>query len=272
LTQPDHSIFKNILPAFFRTIYKLVHHQDNNNERPPVTMVFRTFGTDLPSIAAAMTAFAKGQHPDYPDFVHPEYELDMRRLYRAKWVRQEVVTASNDKEYFQYQLFRHDDDGVMVAKGDQQVLDLLHNTSDDSQHCVFGIQDDYEMWKNHNWEPWAGKPIWQTDHSGHHHILMDDNIHNLPHDGIASVRRPIIKASESSDAVFESLSGSEIQAMHGLHLIRVPTIEPIVNEDWFLQQIENVQSAASRRPRGLQGKDELVSSKTSPVDMQAREL
>lgn len=226
-----------------------------------MTLVFRTFGTDLPSIAAAMTAFAKGQHPDYPEFVHPEYELDIRRLYRAQWVRRPDPpgTATNHSEYFQYQLFRHED-GVMVARGDQQVLDLLHDTSD-NQHYVFGIQDDYEMWKNHHWEPWAGKPVWQTDQSNHHHILLDDNIHNLPHDGITSVRRPVkafetIVASESKDdAIFESLSGPEIQAMQGLHLIRVPTIEPILNEEWFLKQIEKVQAAASRRARGLQGND-----------------
>eukprot|EP00797_Seminavis_robusta_P009324 Sro1672_g290140.3 (139) ;mRNA; r:9482-9898 len=128
----------------------------------------------------------------------------------------------------------------MVASGDQQVLDLLHNTgSSDQQHYVFGIQDDYPMWKAHTWEPWAGKPVWKLDgDSKHHHILLDDNIHNLPHDGIASVRQP------TDNECFESLSGPEIQSMHGVHLIRVPTIEPIMNTDWFLQQIAKVQAAA----------------------------
>lgn len=262
LTRDDPAMFQNILPAFFRTIYQLVHdHPHRDKDRPPTTIVFRTFGTDLSSIAAAMTAFAKGQHPEYPDFVHPEYELDSHRLYRAKWVprnhpEQDDIIRSNNhdhKEFFQYQLFRHQDN-VMVARGDPQVLDLLHDTSN-NQHFVFGIQDDYEMWKNHHWEPWAGKPVWQTDHSNHHHILLDDNIHNLPHDGIASVRRPVKGAmsSSGSDAVFESLSGSEIQAMHGRHLIRVPTIEPIIHQDWFLQQIEKVQARVSRSAT-MQGK------------------
>ena len=92
-------------------------------------------------------------------------------------------------------------------------------------------------------EPWAGKPVWKTG-SNHHHILLDDNIHNLPHDGIASVRQKVEHKN-----YFESLSGSEIQAMHGLHLIRVPTIEPIMNKDWFLEQIAKVQDAALRARR-----------------------
>jgi hypothetical protein len=242
-TLQGQSAFKNILPAFFRTMYELVH----NREGPPITFVFRTFGVDLPQIARAITDFAQGKHPDYPDFVHPEYELDLGRLYNAKWVPL-VDQSSPDKEkqdyYFQYQLYRQDNSDL-IASGDQQVLDLLHDTT--SGHYVHGIRDDYDMWKSHGWEPWAGKPVWKTDSSNHHHILLDDNIHNLPNDGIASVRRAVTSQREEEDPneiVFESLSGKEIQAEHGMHLIRVPTIEPILNERWFLQQIQKAQAVA----------------------------
>jgi len=251
-TNHDESIFRNILPAFFHTVYHLVHKNQNYKDGSPLTIVFRTFGTDLPHIAKAMTAFALGKHPEYPDFVHPEYELDTRRLYNAKWV-QDPGSSSNDRESFQYQLYRQED-GHMVASGDEQVLNLLHDTtSTTGYYNVYGIRDDYNMWKNHNWEPWAGKPVWMTEYpssSGdnashhHHHVLFDDNIHNLPHDGIASVRRRKPSANTSTDDHYESLSGEEILKMHGLHLIRVPTIEPILNLDWFLQQLEKVQLSA----------------------------
>jgi hypothetical protein len=59
--------------------------------------------------------------------------------------------------------------------------------------------------------------------------------HNLAHDGIASVR---IQESASPSPSFRTLSGEEILQQHGLHLIRVPTIEPILDDRWFLRQIK----------------------------------
>lgn len=256
-TNPE---FRNILPAFFHTIYNLVHKQGKEH-RPQLSIVFRTFGTDLPNIAQAMTAFAQGKHPHYPDFVHPEYELNVSQLYNARWTSVKDTATFNDnatEQHYQYQLYRLDD-GTLAASGDRRVLDLFHDTS--RKGYVYGIRDDYPMWKCHNWEPWAGKPVWITESTHHHHILFDDNIHNLPHDGIASVRRQVaspsndlslpsslqnhtISTDKHSTGVFESLSGPEIQAMQGLHLVRVPTIEPILNINWFLEQIRKVQTAA----------------------------
>ena len=289
---PEAPIFHNLLPALFQTLYTLLHTTPQQQQQPQtaeypkhpnnITIVFRTFGTDLPQIAQAMTAFARGQHPDYPDFVHPEYELPESNLFQAKWVPIDSNSNSNndnnDKndnklssidsnssptELFQYQLYQLNDSTKLMAAGDQQVLDLLHNNNDNDnnrdQLFVYGIRDDYPMWKRHNWEPWAGKPVWITENyaPNHHHVLFDDNVHNLPHDGIASVRRKVDKTStrKSTDnsnnngdeiVLFESLPGPDIQSMQGLHLVRVPTIEPILNEHWFLEQFRKVQTAALR--------------------------
>lgn len=274
--QPN--VFHNILPAFFHTVYTLVKQQQsqtaNNNSStksaPSFTLVFRTLGSDLPQIAQAMTAFANGQHPDYPDFVHPEYALQESQLLRAYWVevKERVehapTKAGNDsdgqtiahKTLYQYQL-RRESDGEVVASGDEEVLQVLHDTSTHGKINVWGIRDNYEFWKGNDFEPWAGKPVWMTPPSSkYHHVLFDDNIHNLPHDGIAGIRRqrqqqlpaPDSAADEVSTGtcnVFESVSGAEIQKMHGLHLIRVPTVEPIMNRDWFLHQLDEVR----REPR-----------------------
>ena len=270
LEQPD--IFHNILPAFFHTIYTLVKRQQtaknnsNINPVPSLTLVFRTLGSDLPQIAQAMTAFSNGQHPDYPDFVHPKYALQESQLLRADWVEvKEKVECTPTKAgngsavqnmkhetLYQYQL-RRESDGEVVASGDDEVLQLLHDSSNHGKTHVWGIRDNYEFWKNNDWEPWAGKPVWMTPPSSkHHHVLFDDNIHNLPHDGIAGIRRQrqqqvpaadsaADEASAGDIAVFESVTGAEIQKMHGLHLIRVPTVEPIMNRDWFLQQLDKVR-------------------------------
>ena len=178
---------------------------------------------------------------------------------------------------YQYQL-RRESDGEIVAAGDHEVLQLLHNNTTSESNGekttrVWGIRDNYQFWADNGWEPWAGKPVWMTTptSSKHHHVLFDDNIHNLPHDGIAGIRRQhqplpplppsppqlatdktidVVPSLPETSTVFESVSGSEVQKMHGLHLIRVPTVEPILNPEWFLQQLENVRQERIRRATG----------------------
>ena len=57
--------------------------------------------------------------------------------------------------------------------------------------------------------------------------------HNLEHDSIASVRRQ----DPGVAGLFHTLSGKEIQAQQGHCLIRVPTVAPVLNRNWFLEQI-----------------------------------
>jgi len=48
----------------------------------------------------------------------------------------------------------------------------------------------------------------------------------------------------SADAeTFEPLDGEQTRALHGKNIVRVPTIEPIMNEDWFLEQIARCEAA-----------------------------
>lgn len=69
-----------------------------------------------------------------------------------------------------------------------------------------------------------------------HHIFFDDNIHNLPEVSIAAVR-----VQESQGDQYQTLDGTETLGMQGLHLVRVPTPEPILNKNWFLEQISLAQ-------------------------------
>jgi hypothetical protein len=65
---------------------------------------------------------------------------------------------------------------------------------------------------------------------------LDDNIHNIQEDSIASVRKQHV------DGTYRTLSGREILEMQGVHLIRVPTLEPILNPQWFVQQLDKAQA------------------------------
>lgn len=205
-------ILSHIIPSFFLTLKTLL-------ERPqPTHIVFRTFGSDLHLIAQAVTCFAKGLHPDYLDFVCQDLWLDESNLFRGRW-----------NEHGMYQLWSYDGTTV-VASGGAAIMEFLA-----TKPCC-GIQDDYDFWAKHHCEPWAGKPVWVVPlDASVHHILLDDNIHNLEHDGIASIH------AQGEDGQFHVLSGKNILGSQGLHLIRVPTIEPILNEHWFLEQLDAAQ-------------------------------
>ena len=168
-----------------------------------------------------MTTFAKGKHPDHPAFTDETLVLEEKALYQGRWNRE--VDKHGDHVYELWQ------GGVKVASGDVEVLATI------SQHSTCGIQDDYEFWSANDCQPFAGKPVWILADKTEQHIFFDDNIHNLENDSIISARR------ETSDGNFVTLTGKEILQEQGFHLIRCPTIEPILCSDWYLTKVDEAQ-------------------------------
>jgi hypothetical protein len=85
--------------------------------------------------------------------------------------------------------------------------------------------------------------------------------HNLEHDSIACVREEVpmsVRAEDDHDTnsrqlharplEFRTLSGTETLHEQGIHLIRVPTIEPIFHRRWFIEQIETLLRNKSMIP------------------------
>merc|ERR1740123_1473583 len=66
-----------LLPSFFHALQEL-HRRGRE-----YSLVVRTYGTDLPEIAAAISAFASGQHPSFPDGESTGLNLDAAD---ARWV------------------------------------------------------------------------------------------------------------------------------------------------------------------------------------------
>jgi hypothetical protein len=199
-----------LLPALFTTIVAL-----SESSSHCFTIVFRTMGSDLSDVAKAINAFVTGNHPAYPDFRNERLVIGPEQLVQGRWRKESDGNTV-------YELFQDDE---VVASGDNQVLEFLHSNS------VCGIQDDYPFWKKHNHEPWAGKPIWISSDRSYHHLLFDDNIHNLEHDSIASIR------FQTPDGTFATLTSRDILQQHGVHLVRVPAVEPILYPHWFLDMI-----------------------------------
>ena len=262
-----------MLPAFYETLRHLIEsHQKSGDDEgkelktPPFTVVFRTFGSDLPEIASVVSSFAKGEHPDYPDINFPPFCLTEDRLLQGRW---KVIETNDDdddgtkaaapEEKLVYQLWTSDE-SKLVASGDAEILDLLsgnkssNDESSPSPFSIFGIRDDYPTWKANEYLPTTGKPIWvprydgATDTDGgcvpySHHLLFDDNIHNLPDDGIACVRKELRagEPGEDEDRIFSTVDGKDMDAYQGIHLVRVPTVEPVLNPQWYIQQIKKAK-------------------------------
>lgn len=204
------AVMAHLLPAFFRTLQVL------SSSEQRFTLVFRTMGVDLTDLAEAVNLFARGKHPDFPSFHNPNLVLSPHRLVKARWTSDGT-----------YQLWKG---GSVVASGDQQVLEFIRSES------ICGIQDDYMFWKQHSFEPWAGKPVWiEQEGSPYHHILFDDNIHNIAGDGIVGVRKEV--CLDEQESKFQALSNEEVLAQHGKHLVRVPTVAAILDSDWLIKKI-----------------------------------
>lgn len=262
--QQTMSVFQNFLPAFWQTLMyyfpstaiKSEEVSTNKSDSstsvligteyrrlpppPKVTLVLRTFGLDLPRVAAAITEFAKGNHPDYPTYSNEDLIFAEGDLYCSGWSYHNK-DGNDDKEELVYSLHRANngkEKGSPVYSGDDDILKFLQSKS------IVGIQDNYPFWRDNNHAPWAGKPVWtNTNVHGydHHHVLLDDNIHNDPTDGAGGIRVPIVAEKNGSNNYYnryESLHGQEALDLHGRHLIRVPTIRPSLEDDWFIRQIE----------------------------------
>ena len=70
-----------------------------------------------------------------------------------------------------------------------------------------------------------------------HPIFFDDNIHNDPADSIVAVR-----ARSSRETPYVPLSGAATVALQGLVLVRVPTLEAVLDHTWFLSAIRRCEA------------------------------
>lgn len=219
----------HLLPAFYHILDYLQELQQQSTSPPPI-LVFRTFGTDIEKVTKWVTEYAKEQNC-------PWLELGPEKLFQGRWKELDEDDSKTLGEAV-YQLWDLTETKV-VAKNEEEILQLLNSGT------IFGIRDDYDFWKKYDWLPTAGKPVWipstPTTENGDavfcHHLLFDDNIHNLPDDGIACIRQQEATPESKFTTIDAAMMhGGEYQ---GIHLKRVPTIEPVLNLKWYIEQIEH---------------------------------
>ena len=222
---PDPELGPNgmhfLVPSLFHCLLAL-HHSGRR-----FRVVFRTFGTDLPEVRAAFTAFTKGKHPQFPLCpISDTFKLD-----RGAWViRHENAEDSHSAVYLQ------DTTPSSTAEalhGGEPIAAFF--TSADT---TLTIQDEYDHWKRHNFLPASGKPVWYTASATEdRHIFFDDNIHYDAKDSIVAVH-----ARASSDAPFRALSGEDTLQYTNVLLVKANLVAAILNPDYFLQKIQETEA------------------------------
>eukprot|EP00615_Pteridomonas_danica_P010637 CAMPEP_0114333264 /NCGR_PEP_ID=MMETSP0101-20121206/3654_1 /TAXON_ID=38822 ORGANISM="Pteridomonas danica, Strain PT" /NCGR_SAMPLE_ID=MMETSP0101 /ASSEMBLY_ACC=CAM_ASM_000211 /LENGTH=353 /DNA_ID=CAMNT_0001464255 /DNA_START=41 /DNA_END=1102 /DNA_ORIENTATION=- len=205
-----------ILPSFFYTLQGL---QDIDFH-----LIIRTFGTDGPEIAAAINAWSEGKHPLFPQ--------DINKPSNIFFPSSSLWEGRFNQETGQYSLkpdprITSSDNVGSNELNEDGAVKLMESTK-----CLM-FQDDYFWWKNNGYNPSAGKPLWITHQDDRFHpIFFDDNIHNDANDSIVSVRE-----RQTSEDPYSPLSGESIRRLQGLYLVRVPTFEAILDQNWFLDKI-----------------------------------
>jgi len=233
-----------LIPAFFHTLAQLSQLRRN------FRVVIRTFGTDGKKVAEAINAWAEGRHPLYPGQYFPTFKVNVTQ---DLWLGEYKTDGSFGME--QGERTSADVKGKPTS-GAQKLNETecvsLLNTG---KSKVLVLSDDYFWWKNHGYVPSSGKPLWlDWNDSKCHHIFFDDNIHNDPNDSIVSVR---LRREKSSG--FQALTGESIRLLQERVLVRVPTVEPVLKQDWFLRKIEicernmvNLRASKAEQLRCLQ--------------------
>jgi hypothetical protein len=213
-----------LLPAFFKTITEL------KKRGRSFAIVIRTFGTDVEDVVNALQAFSEGKHlTKFQPVVH-EMSQGKDNIYMGQY--------SRDTGKFQLTKKKHTtgkDEAIIIT--DEGEINCILQGDRDGISCV-ACTDDYQWWRSNNYSPSHGKPLYLTTEDDNYlPIFFDDNIHNDPNDSIVAIRQ----RTSVNDVSFSPLSGAETVSMQFKHLIKVPTVAPILNENYFLEQIEKCE-------------------------------
>ena len=252
-----------LAPSFFKTLTDLTLSNRS------FTVVLRTFGTDLEEVQAAINSFAEGRHPR-ASCQHPDCHvlaLPSSRMWVGRYGVQDEGEGEREREregdeggqcsdkkgntpshtsagnFSLRSMTRTSGTDTVTVTDTDSTLSEEWVTDEEAVLAALELRhlkqgtvacgDHYHWWRQHNYSPWAGKPLWITENDDSvHHIFFDDNIHNCANDSIVAVRW-----RERVGDPFQPLSGEATRAVHGLHTVRVQSCEAYLDEDYFLKRI-----------------------------------
>ncbi|XP_056588427.1 uncharacterized protein si:dkey-32e6.3 isoform X1 [Triplophysa dalaica] len=203
----DGKLYHWILPSFFQMLHDLT------SEGVEFSVVFRTFGSDLPRVLSTVRrAVEDGSHPLFPDL--PALKLRVN------------VTAGR---------IRCSNKGAVLSRGEERVA------TGEGERCVYqylsaaeglsGFQDHFDWWARNTYSILGGKPIWiDPFDSKVQHIFIDDNIRQNDEDTI--VRPTVFLDPEGLQT--RTASTSEL---YDLCLVQNDLMKAIADPGYFTQRI-----------------------------------
>ncbi|XP_040538339.1 uncharacterized protein LOC416055 isoform X1 [Gallus gallus] len=212
-----------ILPSFFRLLDAL--HRNGRD----FTVIFRTFGTDLPRALLALRSALAGQHPQFPalrDLALPVV-LTPGQIRCSK---REVVLKRGAER-------------LTTREDGRKLYDYFS-----SLEGIGGFQDHFDWWARNQFSSRGGKPLWIDPHDPSiHHIFIDDNIRL---DDADTIVHPQVFSERGSS----SPRCAPTSELYDICLVQTDLLEAISDEDYFLRCVrrceENYDSYLARMESG----------------------
>lgn len=156
------------VPAFLELLQYL-HAQREERE---YVLVIRTFGSDIPRVLPAFDLITQGLHPDLPIANCISSPQAFGRLVRSG-------------DHFTLDMQSVADSGAFSVDGALKIMEYFEGLDSGS---VVMVNDDYDVWRDSNFSPLFGKPVFVDLATAHvaRHFLFDDNVNMNPNDSIAA--------------------------------------------------------------------------------------
>lgn len=207
----------------FPSVWKLLASLQAEGRQ--VSVIVRTFGTDGPEIAKAISAFAEGKHPDYPNGC-PQLRLagfhqGTLNLDEASGMRLCLESEAGELNTLQGEvpIFSH--------------MDALQGT--------LVLRDDYAWWANQNYAGSAGKPFWLLkSHLGApHHIFFDDNFRpDMPANSIIDARgMALLKDGFEAQGSIDARVAEQAGCAHAANLANC-----VLDADHYTEVVRQLES------------------------------
>ena len=210
----------NLFVPSFLELLKYLH-----NEVRDFVIIIRTFGSDIPRLLPAFAMIAEGLHPDLPHagYINPPMAYGRLSWTSPRSFNLEMVDAFSSETCF--------------ISGNSNIQSYFEHLPTGS---VIMVNDDYDTWKQHDWKPEFGKPVFVDLEkiSSVRHFLFDDNVNLNPDDSIACVwlREPSGRYKPYPHSKPEGL------AMIGTVLLQATLYNSILDPNSFVAELKKADA------------------------------
>uniref|UniRef100_A0A1A8HP44 Si:dkey-32e6.3 n=1 Tax=Nothobranchius kuhntae TaxID=321403 RepID=A0A1A8HP44_NOTKU len=203
----DGRLYHWILPSFFQLL------RDLTQEEWEFSILFRTFGTDLPRVLRAVSrAVNEGAHPLFPDL--PELKLSLNLTPGKIRCSKRAIVVSRAEER------------ASSLDGDRGLYQYFS-----AVHGLGGFQDHFDWWASNSFSLRGGKPVWIDPFDQQvQHIFIDDNIRVNDEDTIVHPK------------VFLDPGGSDTRTastfeLYDITLVQTDLLRAISDPSYFTQRV-----------------------------------